>query len=285
MLPRMIDAHHHFWDPATVEIPWLGPESGPLLRSFWPADLLPERVAACVRRTVLVQSANSDEDTDFMLSLAAMDSSIGAVVAWLDLLDPRRAAARLDVLESSGVVRGIRHLVHDEADPHWILRPPVLESLALVEDRELVLELPAVFPRQLGDVPVLAERFPRLRIVIDHLGKPPLDGDLAPWRTAFAAAGRYPNVYAKLSGLNTATRCTDWTAETFRPAFEAALELLGPERLLAGSDWPVLVLNGDYGRVWQATLELLAGLAPPDRDAILRGNAIDLYRIEEHAWR
>jgi L-fuconolactonase len=284
-LVAVIDAHHHFWDPCTVEIPWLGPESGPLLRSFWPADLTPERAAAGVRRTVLVQSANSAEDTDFMLSLAAIDSSIAAVVAWVDLLDPRRAAERLDVLGGSGVVRGIRHLIHDEEDPHWILRPAVLESLALVEERELVLELPAVFPRHLDDVPVLAARFPRLRIVVDHLGKPPLDGDLAPWRAALAAAAGYPNVCAKLSGLNTATRRSDWTAETFRPAFEAALALLGPERLIAGSDWPVLLLNGDYGRVWRATVELVAALEPTARDAILRGNAIDLYRIEELAWR
>jgi L-fuconolactonase len=285
LIHRMIDAHQHFWDPCTVALPWLRPEHEPLVRSFWPADLLPERRAAGIAHTVLVQSANSDKDTDFMLTLAASDPSIGAVVAWVDLLDPPRAAERLDALTRVGVVRGIRHLIHDEDDPHWILRPAVLESLALLEERGLVLELPAVFPRHLGDVPLLAERFPRLRIVIDHLGKPPLDGDLAGWRAALAAAASAPNVSAKLSGLNTATTRKDWTADSFRPAVEAALELLGPDRLMAGSDWPVLLLNGSYARVWSATTALLAGLDLHEREAILGGTAAQLYALEEPAWR
>ena len=138
-------------------------------RPLLPADLAPELAAAAVAGTVLVQSACSDEDTDFVLALAAEHDWIAAVVAWVDL---ERPEGRLDDLLATGKVGGIRHLIHDEADPHWILRPAVLDGLALIEERGLVLELPAVWPRHLGDVPTLSERFPSLRIVIDHLGKP-----------------------------------------------------------------------------------------------------------------
>ena len=120
-----------------------------------------------------MQGACLDSDTDYLLAEAARHDWIAAVTAWLALDDPERARARLDELETHRAFRAVRHLIHNEADPHWILRPAVLESLALLEERDVVLELPVVFPRHLGDVPVLAERFPQLLIVIDHLGKPP----------------------------------------------------------------------------------------------------------------
>jgi L-fuconolactonase len=143
-----------------------------------------------------------------------------------------------------------------------------------------VLELPVVYPRHFAHVVTLAERFPELAIVIDHLGKPPLDGDLADWGRALAAAAAHPNVYAKLSGLNTATAKVDWVAADLRPSVELALDLLGPARLLYGSDWPVLLLNGDYERVWSATRELVAELAPAEQEALLHGTARKLYHLE-----
>ena len=95
-----------------------------------------------------------------MFAQAAEHPWIGAVTAWVDLVSPERTRSRLDALASEPELRGIRHLIHEEADPHWILRAAVLESLAVVEERGLVLELPCVFPRHLGDLPELARRFP-----------------------------------------------------------------------------------------------------------------------------
>jgi L-fuconolactonase len=115
-----------------------------------------------------------------MFEHAAWHDWIGAVVAWLPLAYPDKAAERLDELAEQPKLRGIRHLIHDEDDPHWILRPMVLESLGLLEEQGLILELPAVFPRHLADVPELAHSFPRLTIVIDHLGKPPFGSDAFP---------------------------------------------------------------------------------------------------------
>jgi L-fuconolactonase len=276
----MIDAHHHLWDPARIELPWLRPEHGPIARAFGPRELAPLLDREGIAATILVQSVNSDEDTDWLLAHAAGQAWIAAVVGWVALAEPARAEARLDELAAHPELRGIRHLIHDEPDPHWILRPPVLESLALLERRGLVLELPVVSPDHLGDVPLLAERFPELAIVIDHLGKPPLDGALDDWSAGLAAAAAHENVYAKLSGLNTATADPDWQADDLRPCVESALELFGAERLLCGSDWPVLLLNGDYARVWAATRELVAGLAPGERDALLGGNARRLYGLE-----
>jgi L-fuconolactonase len=259
----------------------LRPEHAPIARPFAPADLEPLRAAAGVAHTVLVQSACSDEDTDFMFEHAARHEWIAAVVAWIPLEHPARAAARLGVLAEQPKLRGIRHLSHDEADPHWILRPTVLESLALVEERDLVLELPAVFPNHLGDVPELARAFPQLTIVIDHLGKPPLGRDSFPlWADQLAAAAECLNVAAKISGLNTALDRPDWTAGDLQPAVETAVAVFGAERLLCGSDWPVCLLNGDYLRVWRETRRVLDLVAPDELDELLSGTAARLYRLD-----
>ena len=142
----------------------------------------------------------------------------------------------------------------------------------------MILELPVVFPRHFGDVLVLAERFPRLRIVIDHLGKPPLGRDEVPaWERDLRAAAAFPNVLAKLSGLNTALERRDWDVGDFLPACEVALDCFGRERLMCGSDWPVLLLNGDYDRVWDATVRLAAAVAGDDAGALLGANAARTY--------
>jgi L-fuconolactonase len=116
--------------------------------------------------------------------------------------------------------------------------------------------------------------------VIDHLGKPPIGTDrLRTWQRDLRSAAAFPNVLAKLSGLNTATTRADWGIEEFLPACEAALEAFGPGRLLCGSDWPVLLLNGDYDRVWNATRLVVESIAGDDADALLGKNAARVYRF------
>jgi L-fucono-1,5-lactonase len=277
-----VDGHQHFWDPSHVPLPWLGPEHAAIARAFDPEELEPQLAASNVAATILVQSACSDEDTDFMFEHARRHDWIAAVVAWLPLLHPERTATRLDELRAEPKLRGIRHLIHDEADPHWILRPAVLESLALVESAGLVLELPVVFPRHLADVPELARRLPKLTIVIDHLGKPPLGRpELSAWSTQLSEAASYPNVAAKISGLNTTLAREDWNAADLIPAVEPALEAFGPDRLLCGSDWPVSLLNnGDYQRIWAETRRALELVAPDNTDTPLTTSAHRLYQLD-----
>lgn len=278
-----IDAHVHLWDPVRAPLAWMRPEHVSIDRAFTPEDLEPLLSRAGIAEAVLVQSACLDADTDLMFEHAEACAPIVAVVAWIALDDPPRAADRLAELAQRPQLRGVRHLIHDEADPHWIVRAPVLEGIALLEARGLVLELPAVFPRHLGDVPELARSFPDLTIVIDHLGKPPLGSDAMPqWARALEAAAGHPNVAAKLSGLNTATADPRWTAADLRPAVEAALDAFGPDRLLCGSDWPVALLNGDHERVWRETRRLVRELSPGDAAALLAGTARRIYRLGDN---
>lgn len=277
----IVDAHHHFWNLEREGMPWMTADHAAIRRTFEPADLEPLLAQAGVSRTVLVQAACSDSDTDSMFEHASRHTWIGGVIAWIDLRSPERARRRLEELSQRPKLRGFRHLIHDERDPHWILQEDVLESLALLEERRMILELPCVFPRHLGDVPELAARFPAMTIVIDHLAKPPLRSDaMATWAAALRAAASHANVAAKISGLGTVLAASDWGACDLREAVDVAVDAFGPERLVCGSDWPVALLNGDYEKVWRETLRAIEDVAPLHAPQLLSQTALRLYDLD-----
>ncbi|TDC58453.1 hypothetical protein E1281_01230 [Actinomadura sp. KC345] len=280
----IIDAHQHFWNLDRVAYPWLTPDQGPIHRTFEEGDLQPDMDACGVEGTVLVQAADSYADTDYMLEVADRWPRVRAVVGWVPLTRPDEAAAALDRYRRDPRYVGVRHLIHDEPDPDWLLRPEVREGLDALAERELAFDVVAVLPRHLEHVPLLAERHPELRLVIDHLAKPPIAGrGREPWAGLLARAARHPNVYAKVSGLNTAADPETWTAAVLRPYVEHALELFGAGRLMFGGDWPISVLAGGYRKVWDETVKLLDDLAipPGDRARLLGGTAADFYRIPD----
>ena len=234
-----------------------------------------------MERTVLVQSADNEADTDFMFEVAAAHPEIAAVVGWVPLDDPAAVAERLPVLRSNPVFAGIRNLIHTKPDPDWLLRPEVDESLGILAARDIPFDVVSVLPRHLEHVPTLSERHPDLRMVIDHLSKPPIGaGNDEPWRSLIARAAENPNVYAKVSGLYPAMGdLATWTAEDIRPYLEVAFELFGADRLMFGGDWPISVLAGGYVRVWEELNHVFDELSPDDRAAILGGTAAAFYRI------
>lgn len=279
----IVDSHQHFWDLDAVEYPWLVPDYGPLYRTFAPHELEPQLRAAGVERTVLVQSANSFEDTDSMLVQADQHEWIGAVVGWVPLEQPAEAARALDdKYLGNRWFKGIRHLNHEESDPDWLVRPAVIEGLKVLQDRGLVFEVVSVHPLHLLHVPALARTCPDLPIVVDHLAKPPIaSGEYDAWQADLRAAAEYPNVHAKVSGLNTAAAWASWTAADLVHSIEVAIDCFGVERLMFGSDWPVAILAGDYAKVWAETNTALDSLGVDglDRAAVLGGNAAARYAI------
>jgi len=276
----VVDAHQHVWNLETGEYAWLTPELGPLYRTFTPAELEPELRRAGVDAGVLVQAADSFADTEAMLDAAARHDWIAGVVGWVPLTDPAAADAALERFGEHAVFRGVRHLIHEEPDPDWLLQDAVGAGLRRLAQRGLTFDVVAVLPRHLEHVPGLARAHPDLRLVIDHLAKPPIkERGWEPWAGLLAAAAEHPNVYAKVSGLNTAADFATWSAADLRPYVEFALERFGADRLMFGSDWPVAILAGDYQRVWQETNAVIAGLSASERAAILGGTATAFYGL------
>jgi len=279
----IIDAHQHVWNLDRARYDWLGPEVAAINRSFELEEALRSMARAEVSGTVLVQAADNAEDTAFMLSVADRHPEVVGVVAWVPL-DAPDVAGQLQRLRRDPRVVGIRNLIHDRPDPDWILRSDVDAGLGALEAEGVPFDYVTAVPSGLARLPVISARHPELRVVVDHLGKPPVGGDAGArrhWRGLLAEAARNPLVFAKLSGLYPASGAMDvWTPEGVRPFVEDAVEVFGAERLMWGSDWPVSVLAGGYDRIWDGLAPLFASLAASERAAVLGGTATDFYRLD-----
>jgi L-fuconolactonase len=278
----VIDAHQHVWDPARAVYDWLGPDSAPIDVAMALDELLPELEEAGVDYTVQVQAADNPQDTDVMRDSAARHPQVAGIVGFAPLDDADRTATTLEDWASDSLMVGVRNLIHNHPDPDWLLRPEVDEALGVLEERDVPFDLVAVLPRHLELVPILSERHPRLRMVIDHLAKPPIGlASSQPWDGLMAAAAENPRVHAKVSGLYSATEdAGSWTTELIRPYFDRAIELFGVRRLMFGGDWPISVLAGGYTRVWGGLKPLFDGLVESEREWMLGRTAAEFYRLD-----
>lgn len=275
----IIDAHQHIWNIDKVSYPWLKPVYGPIYRSFEADELEPQLKAVGIDKTVLIQAMDSYEDTEYMLETAEKYDWIAGVVGWVPLDRPVEAGRKLEQYAKNPLFKGVRHLIHEEQDPDWIIRPNVIEGLEVLASYGLTFDVIAVLPNHLAHVPTLAEKVPQLKMVIDHLAKPPIASKgWEPWAAQFAKAAQYPQVFAKISGLNTAAS-TDWSAAELQPYIDYALERFGADRLMFGSDWPVAILAGDYAQVWVETGKAIEGYKPLEIEAILGGTAVAFYKL------
>lgn len=278
----IIDAHQHVWDLDRSPYPWLGPQVPQWNRTFTFSELRPQLSRNQVTATVMVQSDDHDGDTELMLEVADCHAEVAAIVVFVPLDRPEEAAARLADLRRDDRVVGVRNLIHDRPDPDWILRPEVDEGLSVLEDAGVTFDLVGVLPRHLQHVPTLVERHPDLKIVLDHLAKPPIgEAVTEPWWSLIAAAAEAPLVHAKLSGLYPGTAPETWTTAAVRPFVDRALELFGPSRLMYGGDWPISVAAGGYDRVFAGMAEMLDVLSGPERDEVWAGTARRFYGISE----
>jgi L-fuconolactonase len=273
----VIDAHQHFWDLSTGLYAWPTSREAAIHRTFGPADLAPDLAAAGISGTVVVQAADSLADTDAMLAAAAASPWIAGVVGWLPLADAAAAERELD--RRRGRLNGVRHLIHWDPDPRWMIREDVQAGLDLLERERLPFDVVAVFPDHLPLVPAVASAHPDLVLVIDHLAKPPFRSTgWSEWVGAIRRAAEAPTVYAKLSGLDTAAG-PGWSPDELRPAWDVVVDAFGPERLMFGSDWPVCRLTSTYGDIAAAARALVADLSATEQARVLGGTAIEVYAL------
>lgn len=277
----IVDAHLHVWDVESAAHPWLTAEHHPIDRTIRIDEVLPSLERAGVSGAVLVQSADNNEDTDHLLAVAAEHPDIVlGVVAFVPLDQPREAERRLRALSRMPIVVGVRNLIHDQADPDHLLRPEVDAGLSLLEDFGLPFDVVTSRPRHLEHVPTVARRHPRLRLVLDHLGKPPIGEPAAdPWWTAIERCAELPTVFTKVSGLYPQSSPVGWTPDSIRPFVERALDVFGADRVMYGGDWPMSELAGGYDRVWDGLSTVLQALSTEDRERVLGGTAIEFYGL------
>jgi L-fuconolactonase len=276
-----IDAHQHFWLLARREGQWPPPALAAIHRDRLPADLAPLLARHRIDATVLVQSLPMESDTRWMLTVADAHPFVAGVVGWTDLKAPD-APARIAALAAHPKLVGLRPMLQDLPDDGWIADPALTPAIHAMLVHGLVFDA-LVQPRHLPALATFARRFPALPIVIDHCAKP----DIArvawqPWCADLARLAALPNVHCKLSGLVTEAvkpDSGDWYLDQLLPWVAHVLACFGPQRVLWGSDWPVLDLAGGYDRWAGATDSLRAGLDAAARAAIFGGNACAFYGL------
>lgn len=274
-----IDAHQHYWNPERGDYGWLTPDLAPLYRTFGPDDLAPLRERAGVSRTVVVQAAQTVDETRYLLGLARNEASIAGVVGWVPMLDAN-APALIAELAREPKFKGVRPMLQDLPDDNWIANSALKPAVDALNAHDLAFDA-LIFTRHVDALETFIERFPQLRVVIDHGAKPPIrDGSAGwhAWAEGITRLARLPHVHCKLSGLATEA-AQGWTEATLRPYVDHLLAAFGPKRLMWGSDWPVLNLNGDYLLWHSIATELLASLSDAERDAVFGGNAAAFYRL------
>ena len=270
-----IDAHQHFWRLDRGDYPWLTEDLSGIRRDFLPADLLPKLRQASIGGTVLVQAAATDAETDFLLTLGDDTPWILGVVGWVDLW-AEHAGRRIAALATHSKLVGIRATFTGETDEGWFLRPEIAPALEMLISHDLALDALLRTPH-LAALRSLARRHPDLRIVVDHGAKPDIAGRAwQPWAGAMVALAGCGNVFCKLSGLAT-EMAPGQPLEDALPYARQLLECFGADRVMFGSDWPVMRLATRY-EDWQRFCEERV-LAGNEQHAVMGGTAARVYRL------
>jgi L-fuconolactonase len=274
----IVDAHFHCWRLARGDYGWLTPALGPIHRDVTVEDWQREAQPLGVAAGVLVQAAPTAAETAFLLEQAAPHDSVRGVVGWVDLLAADAPERIAHLAQTQPKLKALRPMLQDIADPDWMLQPALAPALDAMAAHGLVFDA-LVKPLHLPRLLMLCRRHPQLQVVIDHGAKPDIANHAwQPWADDLQRLARETTAVCKLSGLLTEAGPRP-PADATRRYGEHLLDAFGPQRVLWGSDWPVLELAACYGDWWLDVQRLLAPLPEPARAAVLGTNALRVYRL------
>ena len=283
---ELIDSHQHLWVMSERTYDWIEPSYGVLYDDFTPERLEPEIASSAVTGSVLVQAADTYEDTFYMLEIAHKWKFVRGVVGFIPLDRPAEANRALKIFSKDKYFKGVRNLTHNyanakyESDDAWILRPEVLDTLAAVEQSGLAFDYVAVNEAHLANVSILADKFPNLKIVIDHFAKPNIANQaMEPWASQMEILARFKNVYGKFSGLNTASK-SGWSVTDWQPYVDHMVHSFGADRIMMGGDWPVITLMNNYVDIWKAQVASIQKYNEKDQEWIRSKTAIEVYKLK-----
>jgi L-fuconolactonase len=273
-----VDAHQHFWYYSPADYAWIDGNMASLRRDFLPNDLKPLLASTGFDASIAAQARQSTEETRWLLQLAAEYEFVKGVVGWLDLRSPE-LMAQLEQFASDPRLVGVRHVIQDEPDDQFMLRPEFRRGIARLAEYDLTYDL-LLHPRHLPVAVKLVQEFPNQPFVLDHIAKPCIaDGVIEPWDRDIRELARYANVSCKVSGMVTEACWNNWKAQDFRPYLDVVFNAFGTERLMIGSDWPVCTLSSNYAATLGLVKDYIAQLSADEQGRVLGGNCARFYGI------
>ena len=272
-----LDSHQHFWRYDSIQYPWIPPGS-PLYRDWLPADLAVLQKPLGFDGSIAVQARQSLVESDWLLGLADADPRIKGVVGWVNLRS-EEVGDDLERLARHPRFVGVRHVVQDEPDDNFMLRPDFLRGIGRLKAHDLTYDI-LIFPKQLPAAIELVRRFPEQSFVLDHMAKPLIkDRTIEPWRRQIGELAQAPNVWCKVSGLITEADHAKWKPADFKPCLDVVFEAFGEDRLMFGSDWPVCLLAGSYLQAHDLLANYFANQPTAALEKFFGGNAAKFYGI------
>lgn len=276
---KFIDSHQHFWRYNSAEHTWMTDAMPGLKRDFMPGDLEPLLSQIGFDGCIAVQARQSLAETDWLLSLADEYEFIKGVVGWVDLRSPDVQQVLSGYSNRKKLV-GVRHVVHDEPDDHFMLQPAFQNGIAALKEFDLSYDL-LLFPKHLPVALQLVEKFPEQSFVLDHIAKPFISkSEFSPWREDLKELAKHPNVSCKLSGMVTEAKWNGWKEDDFLPYMDIVTEAFDASRIMIGSDWPVCTLSGEYAATMNIVINYANRFSKEIRDGILGGNSINIYKLD-----
>lgn len=274
-----VDAHQHFWLYSPEEYPWMGDDSLSPLRH----DRLPDHLSELQKRqnfkgSIAVQARQKIEETTWLLELSDRHPDVMGVVGWVDL-QSNDIHQQLESFAAHKKFVGVRHVVQDEPDDHFMARPAFRNGIAALKEFDLAYDI-LIYPQQLQAAIDLVKAFPDQRFVLDHMAKPVIREKLMePWKSLFVELSHHPNVHCKISGLVTEADWQSWTPADLAPYIDIAVDAFSPERIMIGSDWPVCTLAATYAQVTDSFQNHFQNFSENEQIAIFRSNALNFYKL------
>ena len=273
-----IDAHHHLWRYMPTEYEWIDEEMAALRRDFLTKDLIAAMASAEIDGTVAVQARQTLEETRWLLDVAEDCEAIRGVVGWAPIAGEEFPGC-MEEFDGREKLKGLRHVIQSEKDEHYILREDFNSGIRTMVGSGLVYEI-LIYERHLADAIHFVDEHPEQVFVLDHVAKPLIAGGvMEPWASRMIELGLRENVWCKVSGMVTEADWKTWTPEKLKPYLDVTVEAFGPERLMAGSDWPVCLVASGYAQWWGVLRDYFAGFSEAERAAVFGGTAVEVYGL------
>lgn len=277
-----VDAHHHFWNPTRGDYGWMPPDDPILSRTYSPVDLANALHTTGIQHTVLVQAAPTVGETEYLLGIADATPHVAKVVGWVNFEDSTQIET-LKRLAAHPKFSGVRPMIQDLPDTDWMLRSDVQWAYQAIIDLDLTFDCLG-FPDHLDNFHRLLTQYPKMRAVLDHSMKPQLkqhsEKNFKLWADGMTRLANDTNAYCKLSGLITEAD-TNWSMAVLKPYTDHVINCFGAERVMWGSDWPVVRLRAEYEDWFALAMALTEHVSETQRNQIFSGTATQFYRLQD----
>jgi predicted TIM-barrel fold metal-dependent hydrolase len=291
---RIVDAHHHFWDPQRNYHPWLcDPEPiafrygdySSLRRPYLSHDYKDDARNFTIEGSVYIETEWDPNDlaaeTRYVAELRSCGlPSVAVMAARLHEPDVERLLASH---AAHDFVRGIRHKPRAnssprEASPGGMTDTQWRRGYAVLRDNGFSFDLQTPW-WHMGEAADLASAFADIPMIVNHAGLPAdrSEEGLAAWKQAMTRVAAHENIAIKVSGIGRPGH--PWTAQANRRIVLTLIDLFGVPRCMFASNFPVDSLCGTFDDIFSGFEAITADFTEAERDALFRSNALRIYRI------